>query len=146
MDRDVDTNQKRGKAAKAKLDSKGRPIAEPAPEQDKREDEQKPVRVAVRLGAFLLALSTQSGCERLADKPDPLPAVAETGAEQIVAAADVEAGAAVEDARAAAALARASSEQAHQSAVSASKSAEQCLALLKLAQPSKFGSAHGATR
>lgn len=92
MDREVDTgkapDQKRGKASKAKLDSKGRPIAVKAPETNEREDGSQPVRVAVRLGVLLCALTTQSGCEPAATEPAPLDPRIERAVADARAAAD----------------------------------------------------------
>ena len=93
MNREADEKREKGKAKKAKLDSKGRPIAVEAPELDKRADGPPPVRVAVRLGVLLCALSTQSGCEPEAEPLDPRVerAIAEAGeaAKDARAAADV---------------------------------------------------------
>lgn len=55
-------DEKRSKADKAKLDSKGRPIAVKAPEEDRRADGEHPVKVAIRMGCLLLMLSWQTGC------------------------------------------------------------------------------------
>lgn len=93
MDREVDTgtapDRKRGNASKAKLDSKGRPIAVKAPETNEREDGPKPVRVAVRLGVLLFALTTQSGCEPAASaEPEPLDPRIERAVADARAAAD----------------------------------------------------------
>ncbi len=81
MNREVDEKREKGKAEKAKLDSRGRPIAVEAPKLDKRADGPTPVRVAVRLGVLLCALSTQSGCEPEAEPLDPRVerAIAEAG-------------------------------------------------------------------
>jgi len=91
VNREVDEKREKGKAEKAKLDSRGRPIAVEAPKLDKRADGPTPVRVAVRLGVLLCALSTQSGCEPEAEPLDPR-----------VERAIAEAGDAAKDARAAA--------------------------------------------
>lgn len=50
--------------AKAKLDSKGRPIVV---KPEDRKDDASPVKVAVRLGCLLLIVSTKTGCA--ADAP-----------------------------------------------------------------------------
>ena len=71
MNRDADEKREKGEPKKAKLDSQGRPIAVEAPKLDKRADGSTPVRVAVRLGVLLCALSTQSGCEPEAEPLDP---------------------------------------------------------------------------
>jgi len=93
VNREVDEKREKGKAEKAKLDSRGRPIAVEAPKLDKRADGPNPVRVAVRLGVLLCALSTQSGCEPEAEPLDPRVerAIAEAGdaAKDARAAADV---------------------------------------------------------
>lgn len=101
MNREVDEKREKGKAEKAKLDSRGRPIAVEAPKLDKRADGPTPVRVAVRLGVLLCALSTQSGCEPEAEQLDPR-----------VERAIAEAGKAANDARAAAKNALAASDLA----------------------------------
>lgn len=101
MNREVDEKREKGKAEKAKLDSRGRPIAVEAPKLDKRADGPTPVRVAVRLGVLLCALSTQSGCEPEAEPLDPR-----------VERAIAEAGKAANDARAAAKNALAASDLA----------------------------------
>ncbi len=49
-------------ARKAKLDAKGRPIAEKPEPEDKREDSKGARRSLVRMGVFLLFAATQSGC------------------------------------------------------------------------------------
>lgn len=113
MDREGDTDQKRGKAPKAKLDSKGRPIVVKAPEPDNREDGGSPVRVAVRLGCLLLLVSSQSGCEPEARNAELDPRI-ET---------------AVTDARAAADEAKQHAALAHTASQSALTSVEQCKAL-----------------
>lgn len=101
MNRDADEKREKGEPKKAKLDSQGRPIAVEAPELDKRADGPTPVRVAVRLGVLLCALSTQSGCEPEAEPLDPR-----------VERAIAEAGEAAKSARAAAEIALASAELA----------------------------------
>ncbi len=99
MNREADEKREKGEVKKAKLDSQGRPIAVEAPKLDKRADGPTPVRVAVRLGVLLCALSTQSGCEPEAEPLDPR-----------VERAIAEAGEAAKDARAAADIALASAD------------------------------------
>jgi hypothetical protein len=93
VNREADEKREKGTPKKAKLDSRGRPIAVEAPKLDKRADGPTPVRVAVRLGVLLCALSTQSGCEPEAEPLDPRVerAIAEAGeaAKDARAAADV---------------------------------------------------------
>lgn len=101
MNREADEKREKSRPKKAKLDSRGRPIAVEAPKLDKRADGHAPVRVAVRLGVLLCALSTQSGCEPEAEPLDPR-----------VERAIAEAGEAAKDARAAADVALASAEVA----------------------------------
>lgn len=101
MNREADEKREKSTPEKAKLDSRGRPIAVEAPKLDKRADGHAPVRVAVRLGVLLCALSTQSGCEPEAEPLDPR-----------VERAIAEAGEAAKDARAAADDALASAELA----------------------------------
>lgn len=84
-----------GKKPKAKLDSRGRPLAtrvqEPDEEEKKRTDH-KLVRTAVRLGVFTFFLSTQTGCEPEAKE---LPAAIDPRVELAVAAAQTAAADAV---------------------------------------------------
>lgn len=101
MNREADEKREKSRPEKAKLDSRGRPIAVEAPKLDKRADGPTPVRVAVRLGVLLCALSTQSGCEPEAEPLDPR-----------VERAIAEAGEAAKDARAAAKNALAASDLA----------------------------------
>lgn len=108
-------NQKRGKADKAKLDSKGRPLATKAPEPEGREDGPSLVKVAVRLGCLLLLVSSQSGCEPEAKRVDEPAAI------------DSRVEAAVADAQKAAAQSRASSQLAIVAAKAANTSAQLCM-------------------
>ena len=112
----------REKTREAKLDSKGRPLTkqpeaptelEAEPGQGARRADQ--VRVAVRLGVFALALSTQTGCEPEAQS----------------AAVDPRIERAVDDARTAAAL---SAESADRAIESAKRSAERADIAVLMAQ------------
>jgi len=102
-----------GKKPKAKLDSKGRPLAirVPEPDDEKRTDH-KLVRTAVRLGVFTFFLSTQTGCE-----PE---------AKELPAAIDPRVELAVVNARKAATDAVTSSLLAGEAAKSALTSAARC--------------------
>lgn len=103
-----------GKKPKAKLDTKGRPLASRVQEPDNEEKrtDHKLVRTIVRMGVFAFFLSTQTGCE-----PE---------AKELPAAIDPRVETAVADARKAATDAVTSSLLAGEAAKSALASAVRC--------------------
>lgn len=106
------TSEKQSEA-KAKLDSKGRPIAVQVPDKDKQDDKGKTVAPLARMGVLLLACFAQQGCET-AVQVDPLEVESRLEA-------------AITEARAAAAQARETSKLASLAAKDAIEATALCL-------------------